>query len=59
MSRIGPLVVLLRRKGTQARSDGVVRTRFDPDVIWRIGVDELDLGAGEKAVDVLFGPAVA
>ena len=47
------------RERAEAGGDGVVAARLDLDVVGRIGVDQMDGGAVEQAVDVLGLAAVA
>jgi hypothetical protein len=53
------LLVVCRLERGQAGSDGVVRPRLDLHVVRRVGVDQVDAGAIEQAVDVLGLGAVA
>ena len=52
-------LVVIVREGTVARGDGVVAPRLDLHVVRRVGVDQLDRGAGQEPIHVLRLAAVA
>ena len=48
------LVVFCTLKRAQAGSDGVVAPGLHADVVGRVRVDQVDLGAGKQPIDVLM-----
>jgi hypothetical protein len=53
------LVMLGTRKRAEAGRNGVIAARLDADVIGRVRVYQMNLGATEEAVDVLRIAAIA
>jgi hypothetical protein len=53
------LVMLGTKKGAEAGSNGVVAAGLDADVIGRVRVYQMNLGATEEPVDVFRIAAVA
>jgi len=55
-SQIQDLMVLNAFEGAEPGSDSIVGTRFDSDIEWRIGVNQVDRGTVQQTIHI-FGPA--
>ena len=51
------LVMRLRKRAVPG-SDRVVAARLDLDVVWRVGVDQVDRRPAQQVIDVFHAPAV-